>query len=136
MGIRLRDFRARLASETDWKVLGAADFARAQADVRRDTAYVMYLTEDPNDARDPLPNQLHRYGVAVVLAVRNSRDARGEAAIDEVEGRREPVLRALIGWAPPGATGRVSYRRGLLRAVTREALWWEDQFEVPALTDL
>ena len=136
MSIRLADWRARLAERTDFQALGAADFARARQDVRRDTLYVMYTSEDPDARRETAPNQLHRYGVSVVLAIRNSRDPRGEAALDDVEAKREPVLRALLGWVPPGAAGKVTFGGGRLRAIAADGLWWEDRFEVPALTDL
>ena len=136
MSIRLADWRDRLAERTDFQAFGAADFALAQKDVRRDALYVMYTSEDPDERRTAAPNQLHRYGVSVVLAVRNSRDPRGQAALDDMEAKRGPVLRALLGWTPPGAAGGVSYRRGLLQAVSPAGLWWEDQFEVPALTEL
>ena len=135
MAVRLADWRARLAERTDFHALGAADFGRARQDVRRDTLYVMYTSEDPDVRRETVPNQLHRYGVSVVLAIRNSRDPRGQAALDDVEERREPVLRALIGWTPPGASGRVSFSGGRLRDISADGLWWEDRFEVPALTD-
>ena len=134
--IRLRDWRERLRERTGYTVHGAAGLAEAQSDLRRDTAYVMYVAEDPDQRRETVPDQLHRFGVAVVLGIATARDGRGEAAIDEMEERRRPVLRALLGWSPPGASGRVSFRRGRLLALRRGTLWWQDEFEVPAFTDL
>ena len=132
MSIRLRDWRARLSELTEWDVRGAADLAAAQRDVGRDTCYVTYLSEDDSDDRNAAVDNLRRSGVAVLLAVRNRRGP-GGAALDEIEDLRLPLLRALAGWRPPGAAGRVNFRRGRLLRLDRDVLWWQDEYDVPAI---
>jgi len=120
MSIRLRDWRARLSELTEWDVRGAADLAAAQRDVGRDTCYVTYLSEDDDDRGQVAVDNLRRYGVAVLLAVRNRRGPGGDA-LDEIEDLRTPTVRALAGWRPPGAAGPVAFRRGRLLPCPRSA---------------
>lgn len=42
------------------------------------------------------------------------------------------MVLALAGWFPPGAAGRVVYRRGRLVGLHNDVLWWQDEWEAPS----
>jgi hypothetical protein len=66
--------------------------------------------------------------MAVVLAVTNRRDGRGEEGMTELEARRRQVRDALLGWIPPGQDDPVTCGRGRLLALDEATLWWSDEF--------
>lgn len=67
--------------------------------------------------------------VAVVMVVRNARDATGETGHQALETLRDAVLSALFGWTPPDAEAGAHYVRGRLIDFTASTLWWQDEFE-------
>ena len=131
--MRLAEWRERLKSETDLEVKRVADLASARGEHRRDTAYVMYSSDDasPNESGvTGAVRQLHTVGVDVVYAVTNRRSASGDEAVEEIERVREQVLAALVGWEPPSGDSEIVYRRGRVLSFTTGTLWWQDSFEV------
>ena len=111
---------------------GAADLAAAQADQQCDTAYVMYLAETPG------PNRLGERAqvmqrvvvtVAVILALTNRRDRRGEAGVAEAERVRAAVRARLLGWQPAGATDPVTYAGGRFLFLGDRTIWWQDDYQ-------
>lgn len=114
-------------------VQGAADLAAAMAQpdaLQRNTCYMAYASEAVMGDHEATP--LRRIEVAVVSALLNRRDRRGEEAISDLEIARWALSAALLGWEPPGAAGRISFRRGDVTAYTRHTLWWRDVYSVPA----
>ncbi len=129
--MRITDWIERLRSNTDLAVQGAADLAAAQAEHRRDTAYV--LLADEQAASFTSINAIRQevtVGVGVVLAVRNQRDRLGAAATSELETARDQVRAALLGWTPPGAATPTEYRRGRLLSFVSATIWWQDEYQV------
>ena len=121
----------RLKEQTNFDVKGAAELAAARQDQKRDGLYV--ILADDRAGENQLLNgvrQQRTIGVSVVLAIRNRRDRRGEAALTEIEAARGQVMQALIGWQPSTETGPVIYRSGRLVALAETTVWWQDEFEV------
>ena len=135
--IRLADFMRRLEAETGLEVKGSADLAAAQAEHRRDTAYVMLLGETTADSAGALPpvRQVVTLRLGVVLAIRNSRDRRGEDALTELEAARVAVRNALLGWQPADAetAGGMTFLRGQVAEFTEKTVWWQDEFSLDHL---
>ncbi len=125
----LRPWVARLAEHTSLCALGAA--ALGQTRPGRDSAYVMPLrvaATEPDGIVGPLRQQLMET-VAVVLAIGNRRDKRGEQGLDEVLVARKAVWTALVGWCPPQAHCPIRASGGqLLRLDESGVLWWQDEF--------
>lgn len=133
--MRIAEWIERLRSETSLEVKGAAELAAAKADQLRDTAFVAPLDEAALSQSDTIGavRQMVRVGVGVTLAVTNRRDRRGEAAVSEIEGAREDVRRALLGWTPPSASGPAGFRRGRLVQLSERTAWWTDEYECDEL---
>ena len=127
----LADFAARLRSETDLEVRGAADVERALATaLLRDEAYVLPVSDDsrPSETLGPA-RQVADVLVGVLVRVRNRRDDSGEAGLVEIDTAREKVFSALLGWTPPSAWGPVTHRRGRVQAAPQDGeQWWIDVF--------
>lgn len=110
---------------------GAADLAAAAEDLKiAPAAYVYALAE--RAARSGgigyVAQQVTaRFGV--VIAARNLRDARGEAAAADLEPLRTSVRAALVGWAPAAGYDRCEYVGGRLLQLAQAVLWWQDDFE-------
>jgi len=109
---------------------GAADLAAARDDLRiAPAAYVIPLRETPG--RNELGEAIWQrvtVRLGLVLAVRNVRDARGEAAAEDLEALRQSVRAALLGWAPAMGHDPLEYGGGRLLALTNAILWWQDDF--------
>ena len=129
--MRISEWIERLKTDTDIEVHGAAELAAAEAERRRNGAFVIYL--DDRAGGNALANgvrQLRTVGIGVVLAITNLRGKRGDAGIEEIEPVRERVINALVGWQPRTAASQVIFRGGQLMTFSRGTLWWQDEFEV------
>lgn len=71
----------------------------------------------------------------VVLCVSNRRDARGAAALTDLNALRLQVRAALVGWIPePAQHEPVHYVAGRLMKMDGDGrLWWLDDFELKQL---
>lgn len=109
---------------------GAVDLAAAQDDIKQvPAAFVLPMSEEAgqNEIIGGV-QQAVRMRFAVMVAIRNVADPRGEAAIDELVAARSAVLDALINWLPAGATQPIEFGGGQVAAVTDRYLWWQDEF--------
>lgn len=138
MAVLLPDYGAwieRLIAQTDGiDVLGLAQVPfTPEGDLggpsRYPTAYVI------PGADVPQPNQLmrqHQQQIAssgsVLLAVRNSADRRGQAALSDLRARRAQIIDALAGWTPTGADFALNWTSGSILTFSPAALWWLDEF--------
>ena len=134
--MRLRSWMDRLDKcKTPFlSIQGVADMATAMVQpdsLQRNTCYLAYASEAVMGADDQ-GTGLRRIEVAVVSALINRKDRRGEAVIEDLELARAALSTALLGWEPEGAAGAVSFRRGDVAAYTRKTLWWRDVYSVPA----
>lgn len=127
----IADWVERLNTEVeDITVHGAADLAAARADHKRDALYVYPVTEDAGaNIADRGARQRHTVRNAVLIALTNRRERRGESGLTELEQRRAAVMAALAGWKPTNADRAVRFVRGDLVGFADGVLLWQDQYE-------
>lgn len=126
---------ARLAGTTGLMDIGGAVeyFAAREALKRWPAAFVLPAkdTAAPNAFADGALDQqvVARYGV--ILAVRNLRDAKGEAAMADLTPLRQAVWTQLLGWVPAAGFSPCTYGGGRLLDLDEAAqvLWWVDEFD-------
>ena len=138
--IRLEQYKSRLAGETELVIKGAAELDAAQADHRKDTAYIILLGESAagdttagHNEPVRMVRQMTTLRLGVILAIRNQRDRRGDGALTELEAARQSVLRALLGWQPDDAAGATMFVRGQVAEFAEKTVWWQDEFAVDHL---
>lgn len=125
--------RDRLATEvTDLKdVLGASDIPSAEEELKRTPAAFVLLVRE-RAGRNALMNatsQRVSRTAGVLLAVRNLKSARGDAAREDLEALRTSVRTALLNWEPDSDHEPMSFVGGALLKVSDQVLWWLDEFE-------
>lgn len=64
--------------------------------------------------------------IAAVFAVRNVADPRGEAALTDLQARRDAVKVLLLGWVPSNGYAPLSRGNGRLLAFRNQHIWWAD----------
>lgn len=139
MNLDLADVVERLALSSILKrVGGAADFAAAQNDLKgkMPAAYVLPLSASagPNLYATTAMEQSLSEEFAVILAVQNLRDARGEASLGNLRTARQAVLGQLLGWTPDAATFDLfEFSGGRLLALEDAVMWWQDQYRTRSL---
>lgn len=65
---------------------------------------------------------------AVVIAVQNLRDARGEKAQADLRTVRMAIATALHGWQPDSEFDPIQYGSGKLLRLTDQVVWYQDEF--------
>ena len=113
------------------KVGGAADLAAIGGGAPpAPAAYVLPATELPGDSEVATTTIQRVVAVfSVVLAVSNKSNAEGEAAVRDLEPRRDQLKAALLGWAPAAGFGPVSFAGGRLVSFDDAVLFWMDDFK-------
>lgn len=119
------------------RVGGAAELDLATTyTLKQDMAFVIPLMEDSTEnVSDPSIQQEITERFAVVVAVANDTDPKdltGIVAYDRLHDIRSELFHALIGWQM-GYGGSVSYRGGRLLAIDPSRLWYQFEFDSPAL---
>jgi hypothetical protein len=113
------------------KIGGAIDFAAAAQDLRNKlpAAYAVPGRETASPNQE-ITSVLQRVEVrfAIVLAISNQRDARGEKAQSQLEPVRDAVKDRLLGWPPSAAFDPCEFAGGRLLALNDAVLWWQDEF--------
>lgn len=113
------------------KVVGAANFAAAQADLTATPA--AYVVPGGSNAQ---PNTLLGYSVSqkvveffdVILVVDNKRDVRGDAVNAPLETLRAAVLATLLGSQPATDYDPVTLAAESLLNLDVTTLWWQMRF--------
>lgn len=119
------------------EVGGAADLAFIQKlrDFRTPSAFVILAVETPVPRQSGAPGAATRQMVqvqfGVVVAVRNYRDNKGQAAADDLRPELGRVRDALIGWVPPGLTGARDCQlvQGKVIDYDTDTLVWTDLYQ-------
>ena len=124
---------ARLqASVPELRVMGgAADFAAAAEGLKQTpAAFVLPSAERARESSTgtQLVSQYNTVRFAVVVAVQNLRDARGDAAQSDLLPLRTSIMTALHGWQPDVGFDPVEFGGGRLLQLTDQVLWWQDEF--------
>lgn len=113
---------------------GAADFAAAQEGLRNKTpsAFVVPLAENAarNSSATLVVRQLVTQQFAVILAVSNLKDSRGEKALNDLDQVREQVFEKILGWAPPGTDSVMEFSGGRLLEMDNQVVWWQDDYMI------
>lgn len=112
---------------------GAADFtSAAEAIKRKPSAFVLPSSEraSASSTGTMVTSQLNTVRFAVMIAVQNLRDSRGETAQADLLPIRTAILTALHGWQPEadGEFDPIEYGGGRLLQLTDQVLWWQDEF--------
>lgn len=113
------------------QVSGAAGLAQAATDLKQvPAAYVVPNAERANGSRTGTVavSQQNTVRFAVIMAVRNLRDARGDQAQGDLLTLREEIITALHGWQPQDEFDPLEYGSGRLLQLTQQVLWWQDEF--------
>lgn len=119
---------------TGFKAIGgAADLdAAIEGAVATPSAFVIPLAESAKPGGLlGVHDQCIAVAFGVVLVVANLRDARGDAAMQDLTPLRMQVRQALAGWTPVPADGEpVQMAGGRLLRLAESRLWWSDEFTV------
>lgn len=92
-------------------------------------AYVIPLDDNPGEARSqnsvrqPLTDSF-----AVVVALSNVADERGQAGMQSVRVMRAELWAALLGWQPSDEYDGITYEGGSVIALDRARLWYQFDF--------
>lgn len=125
------------------RVAGAAQFKMLpeSAALAVPCAYVIPLDDNPQDAKsDNGIRQELTDSFAVIVALSNTVDERGQAAAIGVHAMRRELWRAVLGWrpvdTPAGDTstseyGGIRYEGGQALGLDRARLWYQFEFGAP-----
>lgn len=116
---------------------GAADLDMATSGtLLQDMAFVVPLAEnaeDNTDSNSVNQNITERFGVVVAISNETTEDdLTGITAYDKLHDIRAELFSALVGW-DPGYNGPICFRGGRLLAIDRAWLWYQYEFEYPAI---
>lgn len=110
---------------------GAADLDAASESLKqKPAAFVLPNSEraNPSTTGTMAVSQQNTVRFAVVLAVQNLRDARGENAQADLLSLRTDIITALHGWEPDADFNPIEYSGGRLLQLADRVLWWQDEF--------
>lgn len=113
------------------KVAGAANFAAVKEDlINPPAAYVIPLADvaKPSDLYGIAIEQKVVERFAVILAVSNARDVRGDAVNAPLETFRRATIDALLGYQPTADYDPVQYGGGKVLAMDVTTLFWQLEF--------
>lgn len=113
------------------RVAGAAGFKilPESAALAVPAAYVIPLDDSPeesraqNSVRQPLTDSF-----AVIVAIGNTADEKGQSAAHTVNSMRAELWAALLGWRPAARYNGITYEGGTLLAIDRARLWYQFEF--------
>lgn len=110
-------------------VEGAATLATLESFAYTPAAYVLHSAESAG-ANTRVNAVAHRVTAqfSVLLAVRNLRDPKGDAAVDECEDLRSQVRAALVGWQPTPDSEQIELGGGELLSFDDQVLLWVEQY--------
>lgn len=113
------------------RVAGAAQFKLLPETVALPVpaAFVIPLDDNP---QEPLSSNSVRQQLddsfAVVLALSNVPDEKGQSGVQSVHDLRAELWAALLGWQPSDRHDGIAYQGGQLLAMDRARLWYQFEF--------
>lgn len=113
------------------RVAGAAEFKTLQesANVAVPAAFVIPLDDVPGEQVSQTSyRQNLRDGFAVVVALSNVADERGQAAAQTVHSMRAELWKGVLGWQPEPDYDGIEYDGGQLLTMDRARLWYQFEF--------
>lgn len=120
---RCTSYSNRIAGAAQFKVLPEA------AAMAVPCAFVIPLDDSPgesrsqNSVRQPLTDSF-----AVVVAVSNVADEKGQASSHSIDAVRAELWKALLGWQPDLRYDAITYEGGHLLQIDRARLWYQFEF--------
>lgn len=112
-------------------VAGAAEFKSLQESVSLPLpfAFVIPLDDSPQENRSSNSiRQAMTDSFAVVVAVSNVADEKGQAGANSIHLMRAELWAALLGWRPELRYNGIDYEGGSLLSVDRARLWYQFEF--------
>ncbi len=118
-------------------IAGAAQFKHLEetANLPLPCAFVIPLDDNPQGNRslnDVLQSMTESF--AVIVAVSNTIDEKGQGGSSSIDSLRAELWKALLGWHPSDRYNGIEYEGGSLLSLDRARLWY--QFEFGALTEI
>lgn len=113
------------------RVAGAADFEiiPESTALQVPCAFVIPLDDNPEDnAAENGLNQRLVEAFAVVVALDNRRDERGQAASATAHSMRRDLWKALLRWIPAEDYGPIQYEGKRLLRLDRSRMWMQYEF--------
>lgn len=113
------------------RVAGAADFKMLEesTNLAVPSAFVIPLDDNPED--NTSGNSIRQSltdSFAVIVAISNTADEKGQGATATVHTLRIALWAALLGWQPGADYDGITYQGGQLLRITRARLWYQFEF--------
>lgn len=113
---------------------GAVEYFAARESLKRSPAAFVLPAKDTAAANAFATEEIDQRVTArfgVIIAVKNVRDARGEAAMADLTPLRQAVWERLLGWIAAEGFSPCTYGGGRLLDLDEGAqvLWWVDEFD-------
>jgi len=122
-------FSNRVAGSMQFKILPESVMLPLPA------AYVLPLDDSPQEALGQnVVRQAMTDSFAVVVAISNVPDEKGQTAAHTIDGMRAILWGALLGWRPTLRYNGINYEGGSLLQIDRARVWY--QFEFGALMEI
>lgn len=120
---RCPSFAGRVAGAAQFQMLPAATNLQVPA------AYVIPLDDNPEDNRSATGyRQRIADAFAVIVALSNTADERGQAAVGSVHAIRRELFKALLSWQVSDDYDGIEYDGGNLLSLDRARLWYQFEF--------
>lgn len=93
------------------------------------SAFVIPIDDNPKDSKaiNSVRQELTD-SFAVIVAISNTVDERGQAAFRSVRDLRAEIWAALLGWRPDLSYNGITYEGGTLLRMNRARLWYQFEF--------
>lgn len=128
--IIIQALRARCPSFSQ-RIAGAAQFNGLETNSALPVpcAFVVPLDDNPKDskAQNSVRQELTD-SFAVIVAISNTADERGQAGAHTVWTLRAELWAALLGWRPEEAYNGITYEGGSMLSIDRARLWYQFDF--------
>jgi len=127
----IQALRARCPSFAN-RVAGAAEYKPLpeSAALSVPCAFVIPLDDNPSENKSQnVTRQTMTESFAVIVAISNATDERGQAAAHSTDTIRTALWAALLGWSPDEAIyDGITYEGGSLLSLDRARLWYQFEF--------
>lgn len=121
--LRCPSYSSRIAGAARFQILPeASKLAVPQA-------FVIPLDDSPSESRaNNAQRQSMTDSFAVIVAISNVPDEKGQAATATVRTQRTELWKALLGWQPTDEYNGINYEGGHLLQIDRARLWYQFEF--------
>lgn len=123
--------RQRCAGTFVDRIAGAAQFTYLKENVSLPVPFAFVIPLDDNPSPSKAQNSVRQElqdSFAVVVAINNVVDEKGQNAAHTVDSIRALLWSALLGWQPSDRYDGIEYEGGQLLALDRARLWYQFEF--------